>query len=300
MTLRLRLAARLGDRFSLGTPTPGDGDKSPFFARAPGGRAVLCLHGFTGTPFEVRPLAEALAAQGFTVSAPLLAGHGHTPQALAATRWPDWQESAERALAALRAEVGGGPVAIAGFSLGGLLALRLSRLQPEAVGAVALMSVPLRLRPMEVAAVRAIVRLPRVLRRGPLAAFPKARGYDVVDEEMKRKNPGLAVLPLDAAHSLIELGEVVRRHLPQIRTPAFVAHGERDRTVPLEDSLELCGTLGAADIERLWLPESGHLLGIDVERRKLAEAIARFFTRHLKAQTSRPDEGGPTQKETSS
>ena len=60
---------------------PGGGDKSPIFI--PGkGPAALCLHGFTGTPYEVAPLARALAAAGFAVSAPLLAGHGDSPAAL--------------------------------------------------------------------------------------------------------------------------------------------------------------------------------------------------------------------------
>src|SRR5438477_5580237 len=102
---------------------PGGGDKTALFVRG-GPRGVLCLHGFTGTPFEVRPLAEALAARGFTVSAPALAGHCGTLDELACTGWPDWLASAEQALDRLLAEVGGRPVAVAGFSLGGLLALR--------------------------------------------------------------------------------------------------------------------------------------------------------------------------------
>src|SRR5688572_7729976 len=72
----------------------GDGDKSPFYARGTGQRAALCLHGFTGTPFEVRPLAEALAAQGYTTLAPVLAGHGGTVDDLAGTTHADWLASA--------------------------------------------------------------------------------------------------------------------------------------------------------------------------------------------------------------
>src|SRR2546427_411191 len=44
----------------------------------PGSRPLGCLlvHGFTGTPEEMRPLGEALAARGFPVYAVRLAGHG--------------------------------------------------------------------------------------------------------------------------------------------------------------------------------------------------------------------------------
>jgi carboxylesterase len=276
-------------RLSLRALVPGDGDKSAFFARparpAPGARGVaraaLILHGFSGTPFEVRPIATHLAAHGYAVSAPLLAGHGETVAALATTGWRDWLASAERALAALRAEVDGAPVAIAGFSLGGLLALRLAELYPDAVAALAVMAAPLRLRAFDAAAVRLLGRLPRFLRRGPLAAIPKTRGYDVTDPDMQLRNPGLEAMPVAGAVSLLELGALVRGGLAGVTAPALVVHGELDRTVPLVDSLELVGALGSREIERLWLPRSGHLLAIDVEGRTVVEAIARFFARHV-------------------
>src|SRR3954469_8291096 len=93
----------------------GSGDKSPL-SIAGDGRGVLCLHGITGTPFEIRPLAEALGRRGCTVAAPTLAGHGGTLANLARSNWHDWLRSAEEALDALQAGLGGAPVAVCGFS----------------------------------------------------------------------------------------------------------------------------------------------------------------------------------------
>src|SRR5271154_6266158 len=42
--------------------------------------ACLLVHGFTGTPWDVRPLGEALAAGGFRVRGIPLPGHGATPR----------------------------------------------------------------------------------------------------------------------------------------------------------------------------------------------------------------------------
>jgi carboxylesterase len=43
----------------------------------PGERAqALLLHGYTGTPYEVRIVGEALAERGVGCRAPLLPGHG--------------------------------------------------------------------------------------------------------------------------------------------------------------------------------------------------------------------------------
>src|SRR5205823_6146234 len=82
---------------------------------------------------EVRPLAEHFGRLGCTVEAPVLAGHGGTLADLAATRWSDWLRSAETALEGLERRTGRSPTAICGFSMGGLLALRLARLFPGRV-----------------------------------------------------------------------------------------------------------------------------------------------------------------------
>ena len=268
---------------------PGSGDKSPIFSLGDG-PAVLCLHGFTGTPYEVAPLAHGLASAGFSVSAPLLSGHGESLAALAATRWQDWLASAEAAFERLRAASGNGPVALAGFSMGGLLALRLARLHPHSVSALVVMSAPLRLRDSQIALARVWTHLPAFLRRGPLATLRKRGGSDVTDDSVRAENPALTEMPLAGIVELIELAEVVRRDLTFIHPPALVVHGERDRTVPQQASFELAGSIASDLVERLWLPRSGHLVAVDVDRAQLCQAVVRFLTRHGKpaAQESTP------------
>src|SRR5258707_8393969 len=102
-------------------------------------RGVVLLHGFTGTPFEVRPLADALAAQGCSVEVPLIAGHGGTAAELAATSWRDWLASAEDAIVRLKEGAGSERVTIVGASMGGLLALRLAHLRPNDIEALVLL-----------------------------------------------------------------------------------------------------------------------------------------------------------------
>lgn len=263
-------------------PPQGDGDARPFFIPGRPERAgIVCLHGLTGTPFEVRPLAEALAREGHAVAGPLLAGHARTPQDLVRTKWPDWLASAEASLDHVLEETGGAKVALVGFSTGGLLALRLARLRPSAVGALSVISTPLRMKTSQVRAIRWLNRLPKRVCESPLGYVPKWGGPDVQDAAMKSRNPGLPVMPLPALDSLLDLMQVVRLDLASISQPTLVAHGKKDQTIPIEDSLEIAGSLGSLDIERLWLPRSGHLVGIDVEKHVLAQALVKFFDRHL-------------------
>ncbi len=257
----------------------GGGDKSPL-SMAGDARGVLCLHGITGTPFEIRPLAEALGAKGCTVIAPQLAGHCGTLGDLAESTWRDWLQSAEQAFDELCRRVGGGPVAICGFSMGGLLALRLARLYPERVSALAVMSTPLRLRRFQVLGIRAIARLPFDFRAHPTLCVPKWNGSDISDDEMRYENPGLRAFPIAALTQLLDLMDTVRTDLPSIRTPAMVVHGRQDHTVPMEDSLELTGCLGSDVIERLWLDKTFHMVCLDVERAAAIDGVTRFLARH--------------------
>ena len=83
----------------------------------------LILHGFTGTPQNVRPLADYLARRGLAVSVPRIAGHGTTVQDLDTTGPGDWLSTAEQALADLRSRCA--RVFVAGISLGGTYTLEL-------------------------------------------------------------------------------------------------------------------------------------------------------------------------------
>src|SRR5665213_3910315 len=51
---------------------------------------VLVLHGFTGNPYSMRPLAERCAKAGYSVELPRLPGHGTSLEDLVPRRWSDF------------------------------------------------------------------------------------------------------------------------------------------------------------------------------------------------------------------
>ena len=78
----------------------------PWTAGGPVG--ALCLHGFTGNPTSMRPVAEAFAAAGFAVELPRLPGHGTTVEDMITTGWADWTAEAEAAYQRLAARCDAG------------------------------------------------------------------------------------------------------------------------------------------------------------------------------------------------
>jgi carboxylesterase len=253
------------------TPAVQEGDREdgrPF--DLPGGPdAALLIHGLTGSPFEVRYLAEALHRTGMRCVGPLLAGHGGDPRALGATSRIEWLAQAREVLRRLE---GSRRTFVVGCSMGALVACRLAHEQPAAVDGLALLAPALRLAPAG--------RLAAALGRTALGSrivVSKRAGSDVHDPEMRRANPCMDSIPFAAVAELEALASEVDQMLPGVAAPAIVVAGAQDHTVTLGGARRMARRLGSGPAELLVLPESYHLVGIDQERDRCAEAVLRFF-----------------------
>ena len=231
--------------------------------------AVLCLHGLTGTPYEVRPLAEAFAAAGLRAVGPALPGHGKSPADLAAIgSWEEWADAARSELRDLTARHQ--RVFAAGLSMGGLLSLLLA--SERLVDALVVVGVPLRL-PAPIPWV-----VPFVKRWVPYVG--KNAGSDIQDAAARARHPSYPAMPLHSVHELTKLQAVVRRRLRQITAPILVAHGSLDRTANPADADRIFAGVSSSEREILWLRASGHVVPVDHDGPELARAAAAFLTRY--------------------
>jgi len=232
-----------------------------------GGDAALCLHGLTGTPYEIRPIGEALAAAGVRAVGPLLPGHGGDPEMLAPTGCEDWIEAVAEAHRVLRQRHD--RVFLVGLSLGGLLSLHHAA--SEDVDALVVIGVPLRLR------TRLTPLLPIVRYRWPY--LPKRRGSDIRDEAARARHPSLRVMPAASVLELIRLQRRVRAALARVTAPLLVAHGSLDATAHPDDARRIAAEVASPERELLWLPNSGHVVPVDYDGPELARAAVDFLTR---------------------
>jgi carboxylesterase len=105
----------------------GDRYKTPEhfpFTIGEGPRRALLIHGFLGTPHDMRPLAQALADAGVRAHVPLLPGFGPELSQLEQVRVADWLLAAREAWRELREQAE--HATLIGFSMGGAVALRLA------------------------------------------------------------------------------------------------------------------------------------------------------------------------------
>ena len=242
------------------------------------GPAILLLHGFPLDGAMWSGVARLLAPR-LRVLKPDLPGRENTPaEADGMEGYADFVEAVLRELPA--------PVGLAGFSMGGYVALALMKRRPEKIRALALVDT-------RAAADDAAGKA----KRDEAIAKLRAEGVRAIADSMVEKL---------LAHDSLRKGELVERvrrimlrqdpktiaadlkamkerpdsttFLSEISVPALVVVGEQDVLTPPSEAREMAAAIPGARL--VTIPEAGHLT--PMERPKaVAEALGDFFVSTL-------------------
>ncbi len=235
---------------------------------------VLILHGFTGSPASIAPWAHFLHNEGFTVSAPRIAGHGTTWSDLNSTTWQDWYRSVEDSFVKLKSQCD--QVFVAGFSAGGALALHLSQLRGSEISGTILVN-------PSIYDERKIFWLVPLLSR--IIPSVKAGTSDVA-----KPNPpkhGYERLPLRALASLQKLWRRVEEDLYLVDLPLMVSYSLNDHVVSPLCSETIIDNVFSMDIREVIFEKSFHNVALDYDAEFLFEESARFIDDVLTGEISR-------------
>lgn len=233
--------------------------------------AVLLLHGFTGSPWELRPLAEALAARGHAVTAPLLPGHGGSPEAMMWVGWRDWLGAADDALRALEAH-GYERIAVGGLSMGALLSLILASRHRPRVSRLVLLAPVMKLQ----GAAATMLRLIRHRRIEPLRARWLVKvSSDIEDDAVRAQSPVLPRYPVTRLLDLFTLQDVARLAVPLVKAPALIAAAVHDHVVVRKEVERLHRDLLGS--KYVLLQHGFHILPRDSDRARLISEVCAFL-----------------------
>jgi len=234
--------------------------------------ACLLIHGFTGTPKEMRWMGEYLHEQGYTCLGLRLAGHATVAEDMVRSRYTDWTASVEDGYHLLRGVTDS--IYLIGLSMGGNLALVMST-RLGARGVVA-MSTPYKLKDDS--------RLPYIdLIRIVQPYLPKsedAPGTGWFDGEAWKDHVSYPQYPVRSIGELNKLLMEMRRGLSNVKVPVFLIHSKDDSYV-LPENMELIynDLKNASDKTKLYITGSGHVLTRDAARGQVFESALEFIRR---------------------
>lgn len=236
-----------------------DSDYAKEFYYKGNNTGILLIHGFTGTPSELRLLGEYLRDRGYTVKGILLKGHGTTLEDMRKCSYRDWMRGAVEGYKSLKQECD--EVFAVGLSMGGLLSLYLAR-NYDIRGAVTL-SAPIRIHG-RAAALDYIERNFRTyILRNPVKKDINIIGYDRS--------------PLVSVHNLLKLIRHIRSDLGFIEKPVLIMQSYGDRTVsPLSANI-IYNNIGSKDKSIIYLHSSGHIITCDSEKEQVFREVEGFI-----------------------
>ncbi len=237
----------------------------PFFHK---GNEIGCalLHGFTGTPANMRVVADALAQQDYTVYVPRLCGHASSLKEMDACSAEDWERDAFEAYDKLK-QAGCERIFFMGLSMGALLTVFVASSRP--CDGVVLMSMPLRMH-------NYLHRASKVSRVMPY----------VVAEERSPKYQNDSLLqgyngaPLRRLRDLERMALSARGRLGYITCPVLILQPYNDHRVDLSSVEITRHGVNSKDVEVIYLENSPHACTVGPERMQIA-AYCREFVRRI-------------------
>ena len=234
-----------------------------FMLQGTNNKGVLLIHGYTGTPAEMRLLGDHLHQEGYTVLGVLLPGHGTKPEDLNETEWQDWYAAAEKGFK--RLEECCTEVMVAGLSMGGVLAIKVAAELP--VSKAAFLATPIYVQDKRVPFLPLLRFFIRYLKKRQRCYF-SADKYNLAYNVMPVK-------PLGSLFALVRLCK--ERLLKKITVPCIVLQSKIEHTVNPESAQYIYDNISSEEKKLVWYKNSGHILTLDVEREAVFKEISKFF-----------------------
>jgi carboxylesterase len=225
----------------------------PFLLRS-GDTGCLLVHGFPGTPAEMRWMGEHLHEAGYTVLGIRLFGHATQRSDLLRVHPRDWLANLEDGYAILNGQCS--RIFLIGLSFGAVLCATFAQ-EIDPAGLV-LMAMPM--------------DLPRLAHRlRPSLSFLKhvwryrkrPSGSDWFDPRAEEINLHYDVHPIHAAGHIFDMVMQLRSKLEMIKKPTLLIYSRNDATVPAAHGQWAYDAIASRNKELVYITGSGHNLPRD-------------------------------------
>ncbi len=232
--------------------------RSPDEAKA----CVVCLHGYSGSPYETRPVAEALYNNGFAAYCPLYPAHGlkdikNAKQAMNSITATQLLDFSINYITEKRKQFK--KVFVFGQSLGGILTYYIASL--GLVDAAAVTVGPLKL-PFGVQFI------------GKLGAFLNIT--IPVKKPAQEKGWSYEFISAKSSLAVFDLMKLANNNLYKIKIPILGCYSEKDKVTASTPKV-LQSKISLDYLQLKWFNRSNHIMPLDVQAPEIIKEITNFF-----------------------
>lgn len=257
-------------------------------------KAVLLIHGITGTPSEMRYFAQGLHKRGYSVFCNTLPRHCASLNELKKVTWQEIADCCINDFKRLKAEYS--KVFIAGLSMGALMAVHLAYLFGREVSGIVALAPTLFYDGWALHKGRVLINI--------VWHIPFLRNnidiredwpYGLKDESTREvierfyKNAkanefskktllfGSPFFPLACLYQHSLFAKTIKKELPFVTNPILILHSEEDDMVSIRNARYLLGRIGSREKSLLALDDSYHMITIDKQRDKVVQEAVNFL-----------------------
>lgn len=240
----------------------------PFYFEGNNGKAVLLVHGWSSTPYEVRRLGVYLNENGYTVSAPQLRGHGTVPKDLENVKWIDWLADLEKEYDRLKKEHP--KVYIAGTSIGANLGAMLAAEKKDVAGLV-IMAMPYKLKVEKLAILFA--RIMSLFKTYNKKFYPPTFGLSTSITRLI----SYQTYPIKSALETFDLIRECRPELEKIGQPCLLIQSASDHIVSRNSMENIYRKINSEVKEKKYIKRAYHTFISDIKNSHVFEDILQFL-----------------------
>ncbi|MDD2690082.1 MAG: alpha/beta fold hydrolase [Candidatus Omnitrophica bacterium] len=257
-------------------------------------KAVLLIHGITGTPSEMRYFAQGLHKRGYSVFCNTLPRHCASLDELKKVTWQEIADCCINDFKRLKEEYP--KVFISGLSMGALMGVHLAYLFGQEVAGIVALAPTLFYDGWALHKGRVLIKF--------IWQVPFLRNsidiredwpYGLKDESMREvigrfyKNAkanefskktllfGSPFFPLACLYQHSLFAEAMKKEIPFVNNPILILHSEEDDMVSIRNARYLLNHIGSREKSLVALDDSYHMITIDKQKDKVIQETINFL-----------------------
>ncbi|MFH0763134.1 MAG: alpha/beta fold hydrolase [Candidatus Omnitrophota bacterium] len=270
--------------------------KYSFFLKSDSDKAVLLIHGITGTPSEMGYLGRKIHKAGYSVMCNTLPRHCSSLAELRKVTWQEIADSCIRSLQQLKNDYR--QVFVGGLSMGALMSVHLAYKFPGDVSGIIAFAPTVFFDGWSLGRGKVFMKIGwhiPFLRN--IVNVREAWPYGIKDEYLRAhfqrfyKNAsaskfdnkvmlfGSPFFPVSSLYQHSLLTKAVEKEISSVKNSILIIHAREDDMASLKNAQFVFDNIGSPDKSLVVLEDSYHMITIDQEKDKVARETVNFLNR---------------------